>query len=73
MTPPASLGASEEIKGVREDIKARISPYSPYLHNSYIPVTFSVQQSINRFLETGSQLYEYRANVTTQNLCLSLN
>lgn len=29
-TPPTSIGASENIKGVCEDVKIPISPYSPY-------------------------------------------
>lgn len=29
-TPPTSMGASENIKGVCEDVKIPISPYTPY-------------------------------------------
>lgn len=69
-TPLSSPGASP---GVCEDVQSIYMSVSPCLHNPPIPVTFSVQQCSRRFLETGSQLCEHRASVTTERLYPSLN
>jgi len=40
---------SEDTKGIHEDAKFPIYPYSTYLHNTYIAVAFSVQQTLRIF------------------------